>query len=238
MPGLTINSNAMDTALDLHREQLRTYMIWNQRDGAELFVDEMRKMATELYNQTAAIAPTKGEITSDVRKQGWAIPRKFPDGRLGRGVPRQWQGVAWQKLKQKVWKKRGRPRNGEKTREYAAEDEFFAQKPTLAMMQAFVIKIRNAARLYLASGWLGAILDLGGAAKNTSGAVDRARGGAIIRKGPGHVAVEFWNRTPGIEDMDAKHHFVDKAIAVRIVDMQAYIDRKRREAWQKISVKK
>jgi hypothetical protein len=77
--------------------------------------------------------------------------------------------------------------------------------------------------------WLGAIGDLGGSLKTSSGTVDRARGGAEIHREPGRVSIVFWNRTPGIETMDAKKHFVAKAIAVRAADMWVYILRKMRE---------
>lgn len=224
MPGLTISSDS--TALASLRQTFRTYAAWNQRDSAGLFIDQARKLATELYVQTAAIAPSKSEIAADVKALGWKIPRKFRDGRLGRGVPAQWLGSA---LARRA-KKRGR-----KSKLSLAEEEaFMAQRPTLEQMQAFVIANRSSARLYLASGWLGAVADLGGSLKNTSGKIDRSRGGATIRRGAGSISVEFWNRTPGIETMDAKKHFVAKAIAVRMIDMQAYIARKRAEELQRL----
>jgi serine/threonine protein kinase len=37
-----------------------------------------------------------------------------------------------------------------------------------------------------------------------------------------------------VETMEAKAHFVEKAIAVRLADLAVYIDRKRCEAWEKI----
>lgn len=231
MPGIEITSTS--SQLDQLRDTFRKYAAWNHRDGAQLFLDQARKLATELYQQTAAIAPTKAEIDSDVKTLGWHIPRRFPDGRLGRGVPAQWLGTARKKSKQSK-RKRGRPRKGETAAYRQTEEDFMAQKPTLKQMQDFVISNRAAARLYLASGWLGAVVDLGGSMKVTSGKVDRARGGAIIRKGPAGVEIEFWNRTPGIETMDARTQFVAKAILVRSLDMYAYIRRKQSEAAQKL----
>lgn len=230
MSGISISSSS--SQLDSLRQTFRTYAAWNQRDSADLFLDQSRKLATELYQQTAAIAPSKSKIAADVKALGWKIPRKFQDGRTGRGVRAQWLGYAYSRSKASK-RKRGRQSRGNAAAFEAAFESAMNRKATLADMQKFVIAMRSNARLYLASGWLGAVLDLGGSVKNTSGRVDRSRGGAIIRRGQGSVEVEFWNRTPGIETMDAKHHFVAKAIAVRTLDMFAYIQRKRAEALQK-----
>jgi hypothetical protein len=72
--------------------------------GPELLARESRKLIFELYNQTKAVAPTISDITQDVVKQGWKIPAKFPDGRVGRGTPDQWKGTAIASLP----KRRGR----------------------------------------------------------------------------------------------------------------------------------
>ena len=196
-------------------------------DGESLFLDQGRKYVTEIYNQTAAIAPSPGQIASDVQRQGWRIPRKFADGRLGRGWPQQWTGNAyWQALKQKlIRKKRGRnARQANIEQENAIRDA----KPTLQQMQAFVIKIRTDANKFLASGWLGAILDLGGSAKNSSGKADR--GGAEIHRSPGRAEIILWNETPGMAEMDEKKQIVAKAKLVRIADMLVYVRRKMEEA--------
>lgn len=214
-------------------ETFRKYADWNHRDGAELFVDQTRKLATELYTQTAAIAPSEAEIAADVRAQGWKIPKRFADGREGRGSNRAWAGWSyWQAIKNKTIKRfRGR---GARQKNWEQESAMRDQKPTLAMMQAYVIALRKNARLFLASGWLGAIFDLGGSLKKSSGKVDHERGGAEIHHNPHGVEVVLWNRTPGIETMDQKTHFVAKAVAVRTADMWVYIRRKMDEAAKQI----
>lgn len=202
-------------------EAFRQYAEWNHRDGAELFVDQTRKLATELYTQTAAIAPSKAQIATDVKKLGWRIPVKFKDGRLGRGVAAQWVGWAWEQRK----KRKGRPSKSEQLAK-----ERFKKRPTLADMQRFVIAMRTNARLYLASGWLGAIFDLGGTLKATSGGVDRERGGAEVQRTSTGVRITLWNRSRGIETVNARRQFVAKAHLVRTADMLVYIRRKMDEA--------
>ncbi|MEA3211328.1 MAG: hypothetical protein QOE70_4385 [Chthoniobacter sp.] len=221
LPGITINQGDIDAL----RHSFREYVTVNRRDQEFLWKDQSRKLATDLYVETAAIAPSKAEISADVKAQGWKIPRKFGDGRLGRGVPAQWVGWALAK-RNRLIRKRGR----KSKKDHLADDTFLSQRPTLAQMQRFVIDMRNNARLFLASGWLGAIFDLGGSLKASSGAVNHERGGAVVRRSPGEVEVTFWNRTPGIETMNAKTGFVAKAVARRLADMQIYIDRKRAEA--------
>ena len=223
--GIRLNSSDRRPFSDAFRK----YAEWNHRDGADLFVDQTRKLATELYNQTAAIAPSEAQIQSDVDAQGWEIPKRFPDGRLGRGTPAQWIGAAYHaaiKAKSLI-KKRGR---GAKGYNIAQENAFRDQRPTLQQMQAFVIARRMKSNFYIATGWLGSILALGGSVQSSSGKVDPKRGGAQIRRSPSEVDIVLWNETPGIETMEEKRHFVEKAIAVRAVDMWVYIRRKMTEA--------
>lgn len=195
------------------RDTFRRYADWNRRDGAELFVDQTRKLAVELYTQTAAIAPSKATIAQKVKSLGWRV--------IKRGDPDQWRQSAAKNYN----KRRGRPTNATQ----AARKALLSAKATLEQMQSFVIKKRSDARLYLASGWLGAVVDLGGSLKSTSGEVDRERGGAHVRRSSTGVEITLWNRTDGIETMDAKKHFVAKAIAVRTADMWTYIIRKMNE---------
>ena len=220
MPGIEISSSNTGRV----REMFRQYTQYNKRDSDALAIDQTRKLANDLYNATAEIAPTRAEIAADVKALGWKIPTRFADGRLGRGTIKNWLGLAYAKQQRRI-RKRGR----KSKKDHQDEATFMAGKPTLAQMQAFVIKLRNAARLYLASGWLGAIVDLGGSTKASSGFVDRDRGGATIFRSPGLVQVIFWNRTPGILTMQDKKDFVGKAIAARVSDMWEYIRRKQTE---------
>lgn len=231
-PGLTLelpSMPALKTVSDhqsLWGDTYRRYAEWNGRDGEQLFIDQTRKLATELYQQTAAIAPSKAEIEADVKAQGWHIPEKFDDGRQGRGKSSQWLGLVLATRE----KRRGRKSNGQRQ----SEDAFLRGRATLEQMQAYVIKLRTSARLYLASGWLGAIFDLGGTLKASSGKVDSERGGAEIRRSPGLLEITLWNRTPGIAAMNAKHQLVARALAVRTADMWVYIRRKMDEAAMQI----
>jgi len=196
---------------------------------AELAVDQGRKYATELYNQTAAIAPSEAKLTADVEQLGWKIPKKFPDGRLGRGWPQQWTGHAYlQAIKTKlIRKKRGR---NAKAANIAQENAIRDAKPTLQQMEQAVIAWRKNARLFLATGWLPAVQTLGGSMKQSSGSVDPNRGGAEIRHIGDRHEVVIWNATPGIETMNEAKGFVARAAAVRIADMSIYIRRKMEEA--------
>lgn len=232
MPGLAIKSSSRQR--DTLCAGFRLYARWYtdahpDQNLAELLDDQARKYATELYVQTAAIAPSEAQIAADVQAQGWKIPRKFADGRLGRGSPAQWTGTAYlQALKDKlIRKKRGR---GAREKNNAQENAFRDAKPTLEQMQQFVIKAREQARLFLASGWLNAILTLGGTLKGSSGQVDPSRGGAERKSLPGRLEIVIWNATPGIETMNEKKDFVGKARVVRVIDMMIYTKRKMEEA--------
>lgn len=213
--GITTSLNTNTAAL---RDTFARYADWNGREREMLFEDQTRKFATELYMQTAAIAPTKATIAAKVKSLGWRV--------IKTGTPEQWAGRAVAKMD----RKRGRPSRKDR----AAMDAALSGKPTLEQMQEYVIKKRSKARLYLASGWLGAVVDLGGQMKATSGKVDRSRGGADIHRSPGQVSVEFWNRTEGMVLMDEKKAIVSKAIAVRMADMWVYITRKMNEGYAQL----
>ena len=217
MPGIEINQSNTGRV----REMFRQYTQYNRRETDALAIDQSRKLATDLYNATADIAPTRAEIAADVKALGWKIPAFFGDGRMGRGTAKNWLGLAFARQQGRI-RKRGR----KSKKDHQDEATFMAAKPTLAQMQAFVIKLRDKARLYLASGWLGAIVDLGGSTKSTSGFVDRNRGGATIFRSPGLLQVIFWNRTPGILTMQDKKDFVGKAMAARVADMWIYVRKK------------
>lgn len=209
---ITSNSSAMS-------RKFLEYASWNHRETPDLFVGESRKFANELYMQTAAIAPSKATIAAKVKSLGWHV--------IKRGSPEQWKGVAFEN---KV-KRKGRKAGG---LNYIAREKAMAEKATLEQMQAFVIAKRSNARLYLASGWLGAVADLGGSLKISSGEIDHSRGGAEVFRSPSHVEVEFWNRTPGIVEQNEKHNLVGRAFAVRMADMLVYIERKQKEAKDRI----
>lgn len=245
--GIEINSNTTRV-----REAFAQYASYRKRDREEAFRDQARKLAVELYNQTAAIAPTEAQVASTVRALGWHIPAYFgaapardgkgrivgpaPGSRIGRGVVAQWVGVAWEKQKPK--RRRGRPTKAQQKRydkkQAAFFDDYFS-RPSLDQMQAFVIMMRTNARLYLASGWLGAVVSLGGSVKaraggqSGSGAVSSERGGAFVTVADGLMSVTIWNRSVGIEDVDAKRGFVAAAVAVRVEDMWVYVRRKEQE---------
>ena len=159
MPGgIEINSNTTRI-----REAFQQYAMYNKRNRETLFRDQARKLAVELYNQTAAIAPSEDDIAAKVRSLGWRIPKNFADGRIARGTKEQWVGVDWERRKPK--RRRGRPTKRSAAAYQAKMDWFFQdyyERPTLDQMQQFVIMMRTQARLYLASGWLGAVVDLGG----------------------------------------------------------------------------
>ena len=219
--GITISS----TNAQAVRATFQQYVQHNKRDQDFLWRDQSRKLATDLYTETAAIAPSRAEIAAEVKQLGWRIPTRFADGRLGRGVAKNWLGYAYTKMRRRV------RRRGRKTKaDHLEEADFMAQRPTLQQMQQFVIDLRTKARLFLASGWLGAIVDLGGSVQATSGFVQRERGGATIFRSTGLVQVMFWNRTPGIETMQEKKDFVGKASARRVADMWVYIRRKMGDA--------
>jgi hypothetical protein len=203
------------------RDTFRQYVQFNKRDQDFLWQDQSRKLAVDLYTETAAIAPTRAEIAADVKALGWKIPTKFADGRLARGTAAMWLNNALIKNR-RVARKRGR----KSKKDFLTERQFLAQKPTLSQMQQFVINLRTKARLFLASGWLGASADLGGSLSDTSGAVQHDRGGATVFRSPGLVQVLFWNRTPGIATMQEKKDFVGKANGRRVADMWVYIRRK------------
>ncbi len=223
--------------VDLHKfeafqNQFRQYVEWNRRDTEILFLESARKLATELYVETAKEAPTKARITADVQRQGWRIPQVFRPGnfgkawRRGRGIPAQWLGYAMGKMRQ------GRPTKAAQ----AARTKGMSARPTLKQMQDFVIKIRYDARLYLASGWLGAVSDLGGKLKSTSGKVDSQRGGAAVQRGQNFLRAELWNNTPGIAKISSERGLVERAIRARMEDVQLYIDRKMREARDRLKI--
>jgi hypothetical protein len=221
--------------VDLHKfdafqSTFKQYVEWNRRDTEMLFLEHARKLATDLYMETAKEAPTKARITADVQRQGWRIPRVFKPGnfgkawRRGRGVPAQWLGFAMGKMR------KGRPTKAA----LKARAKGMSARPTLKQMQDFVIKIRYDARLYLASGWLGAVSDLGGKLKATSGKVDAQRGGAAIARGATWLRVELWNNTPGIAKISAERGLIERAVRRRLEDTKVHIDRKINEARMRI----
>lgn len=230
--GITIDMSAASRLRDTFRE----YAEWNERDLRTVAINKARAMAggitkkTEhgtfdgLYQTTAATAPSEGRIEADVRAQGWRIPEFFAKAgggtRMGRGLPRMWAHFAFKGARKG---KRGRATKGE----LAIRDD---PKPTLGQMQAFVIAMRIKARKYLASGWLGSIADLGGNSPRSEISVDHERGGADVRESQGLLEVEFWNRTPGIEEVNARYGFAQEAIENSIADMKFYIARKKEEA--------
>jgi hypothetical protein len=173
----------------------------------QIMIERARNLAIKLYEATKVIAPTQSDIAADVQKQGWNIPEKFPDGRIGRGTPDQWIGAAIKSLP----KVRGR----KTTERKALESSMRGSKPTLQQMQAFVIKYRTAHAGFIASGWKGALWDLGG--KATGGGFGRA---SVNDNGS---EIEIVNNAPGAAAADAKHNFTQQGIADATADMEWYI---------------
>jgi hypothetical protein len=191
MRAVSFTSNAEELA-----RTFANYAKLNGRELEPLFVEENRKLATELYTQTALIAPTKAEIAADVKALGWKIPKWFH-----KGGKRGWRFG------------RGKAKAG--------------KKETLEEMEAKVIRIRTNHAKYIASGWLGAIIALGG---KTSSKVDPERGGIEVSHSPGQVEITIWNASDGVVTMDNKKNFSGKAMGNRRLDMLGYIARKLSEA--------
>jgi hypothetical protein len=147
---MTVATNAEEFA-----EVYRRYAAFaHSVTGPELLARESKKLIFELYNQTKAVAPTISDIAQDVIKQGWKIPARFPDGRVGRGTPDQWKGNAITSLPK---------RRGRKTKARIAEEaSITGGKSNLGAMQAFVIKKRVAAIGNVARGWLRALISTEG----------------------------------------------------------------------------
>lgn len=204
-----------DSNLDQFSSTFRKYAeIYSQRSGAGkgmsvIILERAGKLAYELFKQTEAIAPTQSDIAADVQKLGWKIPEKFPDGRIGRGTPDQWAGTAIKSLP----KVRGRKTKERRTQEAGIR----SQKPTLQMMQQFVIKHRTAHRKFIASGWLGAISQLGG---RVTGTTQLGSGGRAEYRGG---EIDIINDRPGCVAANQKHNFVQKAIDAQTSDMAEYV---------------
>ena len=212
MGGITLSSN-----LPALRDAFREFTRYNLRDTEQLARHQTQMFAGELYEQTAAIAPSESQISADVQAQGWVIPARFDNGaRRGRGTPDQWLGFAVESLP----KKRGRKSKAR----HAQEQAILVSRPTLEQMQAYVIRIRDLARLYLASGWLNGLYNLGVSPPGAvHGTIDPSRSGAEVRRGGGVIEIELWNRTPGIVTQNQKHQFVAIAVRNRVEDMWVYI---------------
>src|SRR3954471_7642942 len=60
----------------------------------EIVIGRALNLAIKLREATLKIAPNQAQIAADVQRQGWKIPEKFPDGRLGRGTSDQWAQTA------------------------------------------------------------------------------------------------------------------------------------------------
>ena len=192
--------DAIETNAQEFAETFRKYASFaHSVTGQALIKREAQKLASILYAETLKVAHTIAQVTADVVAQGWKIPTTFSDGRIGRGTPDQWTATAIATLPTK----RGRK---SKSR-LQAEALIKAAKPTLADMQAFVIKHRAAHIGYVASGW----------------------GRHNVEISESEHEVEITNHNPGMAAVDAKHHVVDKAMAIRAVDMQDWIERQLHE---------
>ena len=211
-------------------EAFRAFVATNQRDVEFLFQDQGRKLAVDIFTATKGIAPTPAEITADVQARGWKIPKWFHTGgtrgwRTERGPVSLWAGATQNDLDKK--NARGKKLT-KKDRRNAALLQ--GNKPTLQMMEAFVIGLRKKASRFLATGWLGAISDLGGSPSGGEDKVDHTRGGAFITRNKGKAVLTLWNRTPGICTVQAKKHFLEHAVANRVASMWQYVKDRTKDA--------
>lgn len=217
VPGITISSTDIGAIQAKFREKL----LYNKRNEEYLAKKEALAFAHDLFQETKELAPTRAEIAADVKALGWKIPAFFKDGRMGRGTPEMWEKFGFVRAVKRILK----GQRGRRSEENQAKiNNAVLKQNKLSAMQRFVIALRAAHRLFLATGWLGSIVDLGGSLNAKSGEVDRQRGGAYFRRSGGRLEWSLWNRTPGIETMQRKTNFVGKAIARRLNDMQKYID--------------
>ena len=208
------------TGCAVYNREFQEYLRLNLRNVNDLVIEGGRKLATDLFVETdRLITPSRERIAATVKALGWRV--------IKRGTPAQWKGAAFAKRE----KKRGR---GAGALNDAARERAMAKKTTLAQMQAFVIKKRSDARQYLATGWLGAVSDLGGSMKVRSGKVNSLRGRAEITLTRGAPRVVLVNDTPGIVTMNRKANFVRAAFQRRAADLRTYNARKRMEAQQRV----
>lgn len=217
---MTVTTNAASLA-QTFRNYAEVYGSRHPDVGpAKMLIENARKLATDLYNVSAEIAPTQAQIAADVKKLGWKIPKKFPDGRIGRGEPSDWQGLAFSDVEKSLTKgRKGRRSNKLKGQLQAAETSIRGTRPTLEMMQNYVIRRRFAHIKYIASGWLGAIQDLGGSLKQSSGNVKSSRGRAEVQDD----AIVIINNSAGINVVNQKYKLVQRAIQRRISDLRVYL---------------
>lgn len=206
MAELSVSTNA-DQFAAVARRYAEVFSIRHPEKGlGQIYRERALNLALKLYKATKDIAPTRAQIAADVIKQGWRIPEKFPDGRLGRGTPDQWSQTTVAAL---------RTARGRKTRARTAEEAaILGQRPTLQQMQTFVIKYRSSHAGFIASGWLGALRDLGGK-------TDGGRYGHADVKDVDQI--EIVNDAPGCIEANQKHNFVAKGIADATADMAEYI---------------
>jgi hypothetical protein len=204
---MTVEVNADQFAETMHK-YAEVYSFRHPEKGlGQIIKERALNLALKLYQATKDIAPTQAQIAADVQKQGWRIPTKFPDGRLGRGTPDQWVGGSLNALP----KHRGRKSKARLSQEASIR----SSKPTLQDMQAFVIRHRSAHAGFVASGWSGALHDLGG--QSGGGRYGHAE---VIEDG---AEIEIVNNAPGAAEAEAKHHFIANGIAAATQDMAVYI---------------
>lgn len=221
MPVRSLHSNAIEL-----REKFKEYAEWNERDIDELGMKTVQKLVIGakgvdgLYQTTKAIAPTPGTIEAKVRSLGWRV--------IKRGTPEKWSSSARKNLPKVSTKGMSKAeRKAEMARRKAVLA--LAAQDQLKLMQNFVIRKRTRAIFWLASGWLGAAADLGFNFRKMFGKVDHARGGATVTKTATGTRVEIWNKTNGVDSVNEKYGFLQRAIANVVADLEVYIERKQAE---------
>ncbi len=131
---MRISTNASQIA-----NVFKRYAALNGRDPLQLLHNQALELVggpksgkPSLLSLTWQAAPNLSQLQSDVKKQGWKIPVKFPDGRLGRGTPKMWGDLQVKKLP---------VRRGRKSKSRLEQEaQIRGRANNLEAMQAFVIQ--------------------------------------------------------------------------------------------------
>jgi hypothetical protein len=191
---------------------LQRYNALSKERLQDIFEKKEHDLAIKLYERTPKAK--KSRITADVQKHKFAI---LANVRKGNGV---WHGAdkfghTTEMNEAALALSKRKP--GEKD-DYAAADR----------VAALVTRLRINAIYWLSCGWLPAVYIFSKGQKTTKlKKVHKPRGSVrISKKGENHFIAELENNTPGIEVLQGRSNFVEKAIADSIADMEKYIKTK------------